>query len=73
VRRLPAHRLGLAALSAVRLANPFDWIVAGEAYAQRCEESPGRTGSPDRVLALIAVGGASAPLGTAIVKVHPAW
>jgi hypothetical protein len=66
LRRFPADRLGLAALSAVRLANPFDWIVAGEAYAQLCEESPRRTGSPDRVLALIAVGEA---LGAGLARI----
>ena len=43
LRRFPAERFNLAALSALRLANPFDWIVAGEAYAQLCEESPART------------------------------
>ena len=56
LRRFPAERFGLAPLSAVRLANPFDWIVAGEAYAQLCEESPARTVSPARVQSLVAVG-----------------
>ena len=44
LREFPAERLGLAPLSAARLANPFDWIVAGEAYAQLHEESPAPAG-----------------------------
>ena len=36
----PAKRFGLAPLSQSRLANPLDWIVAAEAYAQLSEESP---------------------------------
>jgi hypothetical protein len=66
LRRFPAERFNLAALSAVRLANPFDWIVAGEAYAQLCEESPARTVSPDRVQALVAVGEA---LGASLARI----
>ena len=66
LRSFPAERLNLAVLSAVRLANPFDWIVAGEAYAQLCEESPARTVSPDRVQALVAVGEA---LGTSLARI----
>jgi hypothetical protein len=66
LRRLPAERLNLAALSAVRLANPFDWIVAAEAYAQLCEESPTRTVSPARVQALVAVGEA---LGGSLARI----
>ena len=45
ITRSSAERLGLAPLSPARLANPFDWIVAGEAYAQLHEESPTRTPS----------------------------
>jgi hypothetical protein len=58
LRRFPAERFDLPALSANRLANPFDWIVAGEAYAQLSEESPAHTDqlSPTRVQAIIAVG-----------------
>jgi tetratricopeptide (TPR) repeat protein len=66
LRRFPAERLNLAPLAAVRLANPFDWIVAGEAYAQLREESPARTVSSSRVQALIAVGEA---LGTALSRI----
>ena len=56
LREFPTERLGLAPLSAARLANPFDWIVAGEAYAQLHEESPARAVSTDRVEALIGIG-----------------
>jgi hypothetical protein len=40
LREVPAERFGLAPLSQGRLANPLDWIVAAEAYAQLSEESP---------------------------------
>lgn len=40
LREVPAERFGLALLSQSRLANPLDWIVAAEAYAQLSEESP---------------------------------
>ena len=66
LRRLPAERLGLAPLSSVRLANPFDWIVAGEAYAQLHEESPDRPVSPARVESLMAVGEA---LGSSLSRI----
>jgi hypothetical protein len=66
LRAFPAERFSLAALSPVRLANPFDWIVAGEAYAQLHEESPARTGSAERVQALIAVGEA---LGASLARI----
>ena len=56
LREFPAERLGLSPLSAARLANPFDWIVAGEAYAQLHEESPARAVSAGRVEALIGIG-----------------
>jgi hypothetical protein len=56
LREFPAERLGLPALSAARLANPFDWIVAGETYAQLHEESPTRAVSASRVNALIDIG-----------------
>jgi hypothetical protein len=60
LRAFPAERFDLNPLSPARLANPFDWIVAGEAYAQLHEESPARTESPARVQALIEVGEALA-------------
>ena len=66
LREFPAERLGLPPLSAVRMANPFDWIVAGEAYAQLHEESPARTVSADRVAALVGVGEA---LGANLSKI----
>lgn len=66
LRRFPAERLNLSELSPVRLANPLDWIVAGEAYAQLCEESPAQTVSRDRLQALIAVGEA---LGTSLAHI----
>ena len=66
LREFPAERLGLPALSAVRMANPFDWIVAGEAYAQLHEESPARAVSANRVQALVAVGEA---LGSSLSKI----
>ena len=56
LREFPAERLGLPPLSAARLANPFDWIVAGETYAQLHEESPSRAVSASRVQALIGIG-----------------
>ena len=66
LRAFPAERFNLPALSAVRLANPFDWIVAGEAYAQLHEESPTRTESAQRIQDLIAVGEA---LGTSLSRI----
>lgn len=56
LREFPAERLGRPPLSAARLANPFDWIVAGEAYAQLHEESPARAVAASRVLALVGIG-----------------
>ena len=66
LRAFPAERFNLPALSATRLANPFDWIVAGEAYAQLHEESPGRTESAQRIQDLSAVGEA---LGTSLSRI----
>jgi hypothetical protein len=66
LREFPAERLGLSPLSAARLANPFDWIVAGEAYAQLHEESPARAVSADRVEALIGIGEV---LGTSLSRI----
>jgi hypothetical protein len=66
LREFPAERLGLPPLSAVRLANPFDWIVAGEAYAQLHEESPARAASAARVQSLVAVGDA---LGSSLSRI----
>lgn len=66
LRRFPAERFNLAALSAVRLANPFDWIVAAEAYAQLFEESPAQVVSPGRVQALVGVGEA---LGASLARI----
>jgi hypothetical protein len=68
LREFPAERLGRSPLSAVRLANPFDWIVAAEAYAQLHEESPARP-SAKRVQALAAVGEA---LGTSLARIADA-
>ena len=76
LREFPAERLGLPALSAVRLANPFDWIVAGEAYAQLHEESPARTVSADRVQSLSRSGRRSAtacPRSPAPTRSSPRW
>jgi hypothetical protein len=58
LREVPAERLGLAPLSQSRLANPLDWIVASEAYAQLSEESPALAAqvSDARVDALIEIG-----------------
>jgi hypothetical protein len=69
LRELPAERLGLAPLSPARLANPFDWIVAGEAYAQLHEESPTRTPSVTRIADLVAVGEA---LGSSLSRIADA-
>lgn len=66
LRAFPAERFNLAALSPVRLANPVDWIVASEAYAQLHEESPARTASQARVQALIEVG---ETLGTSLSRI----
>lgn len=66
VRAFPAERFNLPALSPVRLANPFDWIIAAEAYAQLHEESSTRTESGQRVADLIAVGDA---LGTSLSRI----
>ena len=68
-RGLPAERLGKAPLSPARLANPFDWIVAGEAYAQLHEESPTRTPSATRIADLVAVGEA---LGSSLSRMADA-
>jgi hypothetical protein len=58
LREVPAERFGLAPLSQSRLANPLDWIVATEAYAQLSEESPALAAqvSDTRVDALIEIG-----------------
>lgn len=58
LREVPAERFGLAPLSQSRLANPLDWIVASEAYAQVSEESPALAAqiSQTRVQDLIEVG-----------------
>ena len=52
LREAPAALFGLAPLAPDRLANPFDWIVASEAYAQLSEESPDHAAriSPLRVV-----------------------
>lgn len=62
LRLWPAARAGLPALSLNRLPNPFDWVVAGEAYAQLCEESESHALqiSPSRVADLIRSGEALA-------------
>ena len=58
LRQWPAERFGLPSLALNRLANPFDWIIASEAYAQLNEESPGHAVeiSPARVESLSGVG-----------------
>jgi hypothetical protein len=58
LRLLPAERFGLAPLAENRLANPIDWIIAAEAYAQLNEEAPALAGqiADSRVQDLIAVG-----------------
>ncbi len=58
LRAVPAERFGLTPLSQNRLANPLDWIVAAEAYAQLSEESPALAGqiADSRVQDLIEVG-----------------
>jgi hypothetical protein len=58
LRELPAERFGLAPLSQDRLANPLDWIVAAEAYAQVREESLALSAqvADTRVDDLVAVG-----------------
>ncbi|GAA0909229.1 hypothetical protein GCM10009558_013380 [Virgisporangium aurantiacum] len=68
LRLAPAERFGLAPLASGRLANPLDWIVAAEAYAQLSEESPALAApiSDNRVAALIEIGAA---LGTALSRI----
>lgn len=67
LRVIPA-KFDLPELAADRLANPFDWIVAAEAYAQLSEESPAHANrmSPTRVADLFDVGEA---LGTSLSKI----
>jgi hypothetical protein len=62
LRLLPAERFGMPALGPGRFANPLDWIVGAEAYAQLSEESPALAGqiSDSRVEDLIDVGEALA-------------
>jgi hypothetical protein len=68
LREVPAERFGLAPLSQSRLANPLDWIVAAEAYAQLSEESPALAAqiSDARVDDLIEIGES---LGLALSKI----
>lgn len=68
LRTFPSERLALPSLSPSRLANPVDWIVAAEAYAQLSEESPAHAEqiSAAQVEALSAVGEA---LGAGLTRI----